>query len=266
MSSVNRVNRALLPLTFCALNAFTAAGEITATETKPATQAPVEDFVLREFSTDLVARLGISKDLTGTNGHPALAFATLHDTDEQSKESSPRNFVPVILTFDGVRWEMTETPFRGCGWQYAGRMSQGKRVYAILDNVVEAPGNDLSIIASNDGGATWKHLANVGKPWYMTQLDRFTMDEKGNGTISIFHDAREQDPSWTACGYFTAETKDWGATWSNYLLTQCDLEGGYTNRVVVLYSVKQRTTQEELKRIEEQFQKAAKESTGNTTP
>lgn len=265
MSKTNQLHRAVLFLAICTLTSSAATGQTSPLESSPASSELMEAFIQRDFSAELVARVTIAKDLSGTNERLTLVFATLHDTVEQSEETRPRNFVPVILTFDGARWGMIETPFRGCAWQYAGRLSQGKWVYAILDNAVEAPGNDLSIVASDDSGVTWRHLANIGKPWYMTGLDRFTMDEQGHGTLSIYHDTSNQDPSRTTRGYYTAITEDGGAHWSNYTVTECDLEGGYTNRVVVLHSVEERTTHDDLARIEQRFREATKADVRDST-
>lgn len=181
---------------------------------------PGEYFLPTRVSDAVVDSVGQNlKTLTFTNGYPALAFASRFiESENPERPTVPGlNSYPVILIHDGTNWHtIIETPFAGSGWRYAARSTEGSRVYAITDNHVEAPGGDLPILASEDGGWTWEHVAYVNKPSYLSSLHDFTVDSDGQGTLTVVLGDVESFVGTHMSAYFTTLTTDWGRSWSPY--------------------------------------------------
>lgn len=181
---------------------------------------PAEYFLPALVGESTLDSIGLStRTLTYTNGYPALAFASrfIESENPELPTVPGLNSYPVILIHNGMNWHtIIETPFAGSGWQYAARSTEGSRVYAITDNHVEAPGGDLPVLVSEDGGWTWEHVASVKKPTYLSVLHGFTLDSDGQGTLTVVLGDVESLVGTHMSAYFTTLTTDWGRSWSPY--------------------------------------------------
>ena len=159
--------------------------------------------------------------------------------------ANPHDFRATIVVFDGS--DAHEVPlsldFDGLGWVHATRSRDGTSIWALADNVVESPGWTLELVASDDAGATWRHLSTVPKPYYCGQFETFQMSRSGKGLVGIRLDtpAPSNDASWLSAlmpardatgdeqpeGLYVYRTQDGGLTWSDPQFFDDDTEDAW---------------------------------------
>ncbi|MHC4800118.1 MAG: beta propeller repeat protein, partial [Planctomycetota bacterium] len=123
---------------------------------------------------------------------------------------------PAILVKANDRWLVL--PFegdllRGHGWEYVGSTPDRIQMFAVLDNQIEDPGWDLVILASSDGGQTWKLRSTLRKVCYYAGFHDFVMDHKGRGRITILLGDDYTDD--IKAGLYHYRTTDAGYTWAS---------------------------------------------------
>ena len=135
----------------------------------------------------------------------------------------------------------------GCTWVHAARSLSSPWIWAVAEFSIEGPGWELPILASDDGGATWFHLATVPKPYYLAEFESLRMRADGTGTLTMFLEdygqigdsgGRARDwweivRSWRSDevppmpqrrGHYVWHTTDHGRTWTGPAIEEDDLE------------------------------------------
>ncbi len=141
-----------------------------------------------------------------TKNYPPLIFCNTGNSTSDKIYT-----VPTLFVRKKKRWEIIEFPeFQGSGWDFVGSDSERSRIWAILDHIVEGPGNELYIIVSNDAGNSWKHLSSIRKIHFEAFLSVFRMGHEGAGELII---CLEHPDNIHRKGYYSYKTNDWGRTW-----------------------------------------------------
>jgi hypothetical protein len=82
----------------------------------------------------------------------------------------------VALSFEGG-------DFAQLGWVHVAE--SGGRIVGVLDCQVEAPGWELELVASEDGGRSWHHTGTIKKPYYMSNFEGLSLTASGEGELVV---------------------------------------------------------------------------------
>jgi hypothetical protein len=100
------------------------------------------------------------------------------------------------------------------GWIHVAATPDGRRVFAVLDTVVESPGWTLHVLRSEDGGRTWPHAVELKKPHYFATFQGLRLGADGRGELTVV--LADDYGAGVAPGEYVARTKDGGRTWSAF--------------------------------------------------
>lgn len=101
------------------------------------------------------------------------------------------------------------------GWVKSYASYDRKHIWAVADSVIEAPGWEVYVVHSEDGGRSWSMSAPIRKPYHEAGIERIRMRRNGSGELIFLHYDNPLNPvSSMKSGYYTYKTYDWGKTWS----------------------------------------------------
>jgi hypothetical protein len=144
--------------------------------------------------------------------HPAMIFCTLNYHDDENGSMSLVR--PVIFRHEPDGWKAIDFNVErfapGYTWIHVAASREKPNIWAIAHWSSEGPGPEVEIIFSGDGGKTWRHIATVPKPNWLSELTCFRMGPDGHGTL-VF---RRNEDEGGDIGFYRYQTSDGGKTWS----------------------------------------------------
>ena len=99
---------------------------------------------------------------------------------------------------------------------WVGHARAGERWILLLDSGVEAPAWEVTVVVSDDRGASWRIGAEVRKPYYFARVSGFAFDTPAHGCIDLV--LEDDYGAGVKLGHYQSCSKDAGRTWSAFLL------------------------------------------------
>jgi hypothetical protein len=164
--------------------------------------APAES-LFRERKTSVEVKFRCE----GSGGLQKLIFGDLRSEDGECQ--------PALLEKSGGRWAaltLQDPQLDQYGWEYVASDNDGNQLVAVLDCQVEAPGWDLVLVASVDGGHTWERRTVLRKVSYLDQFHDLVMSRDGKGRLTLLVGNAVPDESKE--GLYHYRTADGGRTWT----------------------------------------------------
>lgn len=128
-----------------------------------------------------------------------------------------------IIVWESSQFRSVKVEFENLenyGWIKSYASYDRKHIWAVADSMIEAPGWELYVVHSKDGGRTWSMAAPIRKPHYEAEIKKIRMRSNGLGEIIVLHRDDPANPvSPMKAGYYTYKTRDWGNTWSQPAFT-----------------------------------------------
>jgi hypothetical protein len=121
---------------------------------------------------------------------------------------------PVILKKMGPppgAWRVVQVSADWNEWVYAAACPARGEIWGILDAADAPKAEDLTLLRSVDGGATWKFFAAVAKPSPAAICTGFSMSANGRGRLAM---QLVEDAGSRPHGYYYYNTQDGGKNWT----------------------------------------------------
>ncbi len=127
---------------------------------------------------------------------------------------------PRILISSRDGWRLIQMPenFHNQNWVYAGRGVTSQELWAASQTGGEVPAASLELLASSNGGRSWRYRGTLQKISRFAVVDYLAMNPGGKGTLVLRLDA---DPGENAprLGYYVYTTKN-GRDWATPYFSQ----------------------------------------------
>ncbi|MFA6245008.1 MAG: hypothetical protein WC655_28955, partial [Candidatus Hydrogenedentales bacterium] len=172
---------------------------------------------------DFSALEGPHAFLKGTQQRPTLVFT--QRLYQEHIGPGGCNSSPVILTWCGDEWWITETGLYTYYWDDVWTTADRSRLWTVLESNCGDPGGEALILFSSDAGWTWKTLSQVEFGHYQDHYETLRMAPDGRGEMVVSwykelsgscrleKDAQSEEPHRNCFGLDLFHTNDWGSTW-----------------------------------------------------
>lgn len=169
-----------------------------------AATAPAAELRIQELSVGGAARFDLQHRLD-EGLHQTLLGQDVHGSFEHA---------PVLLYRREGRWQRADLGDAGQqGWVHASVL-EGTGALGILDNDVESPGWELTILRRPRARGDWEVSAVLRKPYYLATFDRLLRTPRGDLELDVVLD--EGYGSGLAPGRYRTSSRDLARTWSTF--------------------------------------------------